>query len=265
MTVRSQLLVIALCALLASAAAWSQTVPTVTLSANPTTGISPLAVTLTWSSTNASGCTASGGWSGAKATSGTQVVSDLRAPTTFSLECSSGTGSAQLSWTPPTRNTDGSNLTNLASYKVFHAATAAGVASSTAISIAAPASAYTVTGLPVGVRYYGIKAVNSVGIESALSNTVSNTVVLPSATASTSVTVNTQPEPPTLLTVATVARVWLPDYKGGTVSVIAGRVRVGTPCGEVTRGEWAMIAREDVRLGFFGRLMPHAILVAKCG
>lgn len=265
MKLRSHVWAIAMLSLLATAAAWAQTVPTVTLSANPTSGISPLAVTLTWSSTNASSCSASGGWSGTKATSGTQVVSDLRVPTTFGLECSSGTGSAKLSWTPPTKNTDGSNLTNLASYRIFHAATAGGVASATAITVTAPATTHTIAGLPVGVRYYGIKAVNSAGIESALSNTVNNTVVLPSATASASVTVNTQPEPPTLLTVETVARLWLPDYKGGTVAMKAGRVATGTPCGEVTKGEWAIIARESVKLNFWGRLMPGALLVAKCG
>ena len=40
-------------------------VPTVTISANPTSVTSGGSSTLTWSSTNATSCTASGGWSGA--------------------------------------------------------------------------------------------------------------------------------------------------------------------------------------------------------
>src|SRR3989344_6773960 len=48
--------------------------PTVSLSASPNPAISGENVTLTWGSTNASSCTASGGWIGAKATSGTENV-----------------------------------------------------------------------------------------------------------------------------------------------------------------------------------------------
>ena len=47
-------------------------VPTVTLSANPGTVASGGSTTVTWSSTNATSCAASGSWSGAKNTSGTQ-------------------------------------------------------------------------------------------------------------------------------------------------------------------------------------------------
>ena len=60
---RALLLVLALIALPALAA------PTVTLTASPTQAISPASIVLTWSSTGASACAASGGWSGAKAPS----------------------------------------------------------------------------------------------------------------------------------------------------------------------------------------------------
>src|ERR1700682_3110915 len=52
---------------------------TVTLAASPTAVASGGASTLTWSSTNATSCTASGGWSGAKATGGTQSTGALTA------------------------------------------------------------------------------------------------------------------------------------------------------------------------------------------
>lgn len=48
---------------------------------------------LSWATTNATSCTASGGWSGAKATSGTNVSTGaLTTSTTFTLTCSGATG-----------------------------------------------------------------------------------------------------------------------------------------------------------------------------
>jgi hypothetical protein len=51
---------------------------------------------LEWNASNASSCTATGGWSGTKATSGSQTVSALNADTTYTLSCSGpdGTGIA---------------------------------------------------------------------------------------------------------------------------------------------------------------------------
>ena len=61
--------------------------PTVTISANPTSVSSGGSSTLTWSSTNATSCTASGGWSGSKATSGTQTLANLTTTATYTLTC----------------------------------------------------------------------------------------------------------------------------------------------------------------------------------
>ena len=69
-------------------------VPTATLVANPTVVASGGTSTLTWSSTNATSCTASGGWSGAKATSGTQSTGALTATTSYSLSCSGAGGTS---------------------------------------------------------------------------------------------------------------------------------------------------------------------------
>ena len=71
--------------------------PTVTLAANPTSVTSGSASTLTWSSTNASSCTASAGWSGTKATSGNASTGALTAATTFTLTCSGVGGSGAAS------------------------------------------------------------------------------------------------------------------------------------------------------------------------
>lgn len=74
-------------------------VPTVTLSASPTSITTGLASTLTWSSTNATGCTGSGAWSGAKATSGSQSTAALSSTSTYTLTCTGPGGSGNQSVT----------------------------------------------------------------------------------------------------------------------------------------------------------------------
>jgi hypothetical protein len=78
--------------------------PTVTLTAAPTTPIAlGQSVTLKWSSTNATQCTASASpaendWSGAKATSGSQTATPTATGTeTYSLSCSGVGGTVSLS------------------------------------------------------------------------------------------------------------------------------------------------------------------------
>ncbi len=83
--------------------------PTVSISADPTSVLVSGESVLTWSSTNASSCTASGAWSGSKATSGTETVT-ISSPgdNTFTLTCSGDGGSNSASTTVEGfRNTDG--------------------------------------------------------------------------------------------------------------------------------------------------------------
>ena len=69
--------------------------PTVSFSANPTSQEINNNVTLTWSSSNASSCSASGGWSGSKGTSGSESVQITSVGNiTFSISCS-GTGGSR--------------------------------------------------------------------------------------------------------------------------------------------------------------------------
>ncbi len=70
--------------------------PTVSLSASPASINSGASSTLTWSSTNATSCTASGDWSGSKATSGTLSVTPT-ADATYTLDCTGAGGSASKS------------------------------------------------------------------------------------------------------------------------------------------------------------------------
>lgn len=69
--------------------------PTVTLSASPTTVNQGQTVELTWSSTNATSCTASGGWNGNRPTSGTATSSAVFQTTEFHLSCIGAGGGAQ--------------------------------------------------------------------------------------------------------------------------------------------------------------------------
>lgn len=63
------------------------TLPTVTISANPTSLSAPGNTTLTWSSTDATSCEASGDWGGNKTTSGSQTVGVGGDSKTYILTC----------------------------------------------------------------------------------------------------------------------------------------------------------------------------------
>ncbi len=77
------------------------TAPTLSLSANPTSVTSGDAAMLSWSSTGATGCTASGGWSGAitPVASGSRSTGALTANTSFTLMCTGAGGSVNRSVT----------------------------------------------------------------------------------------------------------------------------------------------------------------------
>ena len=73
--------------------------PTVSFSADPLSVLVSNATTLTWSSTNASSCSASGAWEGSKATSGSEEFTiNNTGDNTFTLACtgSGGTRSASV-------------------------------------------------------------------------------------------------------------------------------------------------------------------------
>jgi len=73
-----------------------QVPPTVSLSASPTTGASPLSTTLSWSTGNSpTSCTAGGGWSGSKVpVGGGQAISGIITGTTYTLFCTNAAGNS---------------------------------------------------------------------------------------------------------------------------------------------------------------------------
>ena len=164
--------------------------PDITFTASPM-AIAPNGQTvLTWTS-DADSCTASGDWSGSKDVSGSETISALTSDSNFILSCSdangsvsdsvdvtiilSGNGTALLSWTPPTENTDGSTLTDLAGYKIYY-----GTASSSyteIVTINNPGlSSYQIDNLTTADWYFVVTSVNSAGIESSYSTEVSKTI-----------------------------------------------------------------------------------------
>src|SRR5216684_2360918 len=73
--------------------------PAVTMQASPSSVSSGGSSTLTWSSQNATSCTASGAWSGTKAVSGSQSTGPVNANAVYTLTCSGFGGSASQSAT----------------------------------------------------------------------------------------------------------------------------------------------------------------------
>jgi hypothetical protein len=86
-----------------------------------------------------------------------------------------GTGTATVTWTPPTANTDGSTLLDLSLYRVVYGRSQTNL-SQTAIILNPGLSSYTVSGLTSGTWYFAVRAVNLLGTQSDISNIASKTI-----------------------------------------------------------------------------------------
>jgi Putative Ig domain len=84
-------------------------------------------------------------------------------------------GSAQVSWTPPTANSDGSALTNLSGYRIYYGTVQTNLDKSVEISNPGLAS-YVVTNLSAGTWYFDVIAYTSSGAVSVPSNVESKTI-----------------------------------------------------------------------------------------
>lgn len=76
--------------------------PAITLTADPLTVPLQGSSTLTWDTSNADSCTASGGWSGAKPLAGSEAAGPLAKSTSFALTCTGPAGSTTQSVTVAT-------------------------------------------------------------------------------------------------------------------------------------------------------------------
>jgi len=84
-------------------------------------------------------------------------------------------GSATLSWQPPTQNTDGSPLANLAGYRIYWGTQQGSYPNS--VTLNNPGlTAYVVENLTPNTYYFVTTAINSTGAESGYSNVASKTI-----------------------------------------------------------------------------------------
>lgn len=166
--------------------------PSVSLSADTNTVDVGGRVTLSWASNNAASCVASGAWSGPRSGSGSETVGPLDADSRFVLTCTGvdGTsaadsvaitvnaftsGTALLSWTPPTTHVDGSALTDLAGYHIYYGS-APGTYPNKITLQSAGISSYLVENLMRKTYYFVVTAFDASGNESEFSNMASKTV-----------------------------------------------------------------------------------------
>lgn len=85
------------------------------------------------------------------------------------------TGNATLSWTPPTRNTDGSTLANLAGYRILYGNSPSALTRT--VQLANPGlSSYVVENLAAGTWYFSVRSYSTTGAESTASNTASKSI-----------------------------------------------------------------------------------------
>jgi len=84
-------------------------------------------------------------------------------------------GSATVSWSAPTQNTDGSALTNLAGFHIYYGTSATNLSQS--VQIANPGlTIYALGNLAPATWYFAVNAYTAAGAESALSNIASKTI-----------------------------------------------------------------------------------------
>jgi hypothetical protein len=236
---------LALFMVVAAGAAQAQTAGVVTLTANKTTSTGSFAPVLTWStSPAANSCTASGGWSGTKAASGTQTLSTITASTNYTLTCSWSSGSANVTWVAPTQNLDGSALTNLAGFKVFYGTNSSSLTSSTTVDDMTRRSA-TISSLSPGTWYFAVRAFTSAGKESANSNVASKSVVAANAAKTVAITINATTPPPSSTYVTTGGNVWDVKQTNGVWArnQIIGTIAANRPCNpEFVIGSYILVS-----------------------
>lgn len=87
-----------------------------------------------------------------------------------------GNGRATVSWMPPTQNTDGTALTNLAGYKVLYGTNSQNLSQTATISNPS-LSTYVVESLAVGTWYFAIQAYTAAGAHSEPSSIGSKAIL----------------------------------------------------------------------------------------
>src|SRR5882757_9330459 len=111
----------------------------------------------------------------ASTTSGTGTTVASNTKVTPPVKTTTTTGVATLDWLPPTQNSDGSVLTNLAGYTVYYGTSPSNLSQS--VKVTNPGlSAYSVTNLTSGTWYFAVTSYSADGVESVRTSTVSTTI-----------------------------------------------------------------------------------------
>lgn len=191
-------LLIAFLVALGGTIAHAQTEPTLTFTSETVTGVENVTPRFTWSTEPAAdSCTASGHpeWAGAKPSSGTEELAPITQSATFTLTCEWIGGRAKLSWTPTTKNTDGTPFNDPAGIRI-HYGRASGVLTETkdVMEPSPPLSEYVLDGLAPGRWYFAVRALNSAGVASDLSNEATK-VVMASTNVNRTVSIVVNPKP----------------------------------------------------------------------
>jgi hypothetical protein len=85
-------------------------------------------------------------------------------------------GNATIEWTPPTENTNGTVLSNLAGYRVHYGTSASNLIQT--VQVANPGlTSYVLENLTVGTWYFAVSSYSTAGVESALSGVVSSAIL----------------------------------------------------------------------------------------
>lgn len=119
------------------------------------------------------GCNGTGTGSGAAASGLASTSSVATQPASSSPASTSK--SADVSWAPPTTNTNGSALTNLAGYRIYYG-TSPDTLNQTVDVPNAGATDYVVQGLALGTWYFAVAAYTNAGLQSGLSSVASKTI-----------------------------------------------------------------------------------------
>jgi hypothetical protein len=85
------------------------------------------------------------------------------------------TGSATLEWSDPTKNTNGSALTDLAGIHIYYGTSESAMTHEITVASTGETS-YTISGLAAGTWYFGATAYTTTGMQSALSDIGSKTI-----------------------------------------------------------------------------------------
>jgi hypothetical protein len=248
--------------------AHAQTAGTITFTANRTSATGSLTPVLTWSTSPvASSCLASGAWSGTKFASGTETLATITSSKSYTLTCTwGGGGTATVNWTAPTRNTNGSTLTNLSGFKVLFGTSSTALNQSKTVSDPR-ATSTQITALGAGTWYFAVRAVNSSQVESANSNVGQKTITAASAAKTVNITITASTPPPPTSTLKTIGtRVYeIRTDNGRTVlGAVVGSIALGKPCDasyQVPTIQYFKVNKADVKLTATPR---STTLVANC-